>query len=203
MSGGRIPYQQARAAAECFVANVAPWCERVEIAGSLRRLHSEWADAVPEDRTVGDIEIVAIPTPALSARLALWKRWHEVADAAKRDGERYKKLALETGDDYLPCDLFLTEQERWGYIYALRTGPSETNQWWARPTWQGGARPETIKLDGGRVWRRATTPNLLGEEVETWDQIAVPSESKFFAAMEIPPLPPHERTIENMRGAAR
>lgn len=52
----RKPLAQARAVADLLVSYLAPACERIEIAGSIRR-------EVPE---VKDIELVAIP------------RWEEI-----------------------------------------------------------------------------------------------------------------------------
>jgi len=47
----RVSLAEAAADAEAFVAAVSPWCERIEVAGSVRR----------GKRDVGDVEYVVIP----------------------------------------------------------------------------------------------------------------------------------------------
>ena len=50
-SGNKYPYTQARGVAELLVQAMSPFCERIEIAGSLRR----------KKALVSDIEICVIP----------------------------------------------------------------------------------------------------------------------------------------------
>jgi len=50
-SGVRVPLADARVIAESLMAALGPGCERIEIAGSIRRGRPD----------VGDIELVAIP----------------------------------------------------------------------------------------------------------------------------------------------
>lgn len=114
-------------------------CERIEIAGSIRRRKPE----------VTDIEIVCIPrwenlpdpTDLFGERtihtnlLHQWAlssgiRWihkndGQVHDATiKNDGKMWKGL--------LPCgaqlDLFLTTPKSWGVIFLIRTGSAEFSQ---------------------------------------------------------------------------
>jgi len=94
---------------------LAPHCERIEIAGSVRR----------EKPHVKDIEIVAIPKPyevgLFASGLALVvERW------PKRKGElgpscRYTQRIFEG----TTVDLFFCRPETWGLILAIRTGPTE------------------------------------------------------------------------------
>lgn len=53
-TGQRYPAPEARAAANRLIPLLADACERIEIAGSLRRGRAE----------VGDIELVALPVEA-------------------------------------------------------------------------------------------------------------------------------------------
>jgi len=122
---------EALSIAQNLVEALTPFCEQIQIAGSLRRGSSE----------VKDIEIVAIPrleikqmldmfghvleTREISAldnalELAIfpWQRDEEV----KRWGPRYKRLRhITTG---ICCDLFITDCLRWGYQLTIRTGPA-------------------------------------------------------------------------------
>jgi DNA polymerase/3'-5' exonuclease PolX len=151
-SGNSYPLATARRIAEALLAELTPACERIVLAGSIRR----------ERPNVNDIEIVAIPrhtdeplpgqpslfadpAPAVRRVNCLWNRIEEVSDGhgaimplkpgvpriepdpkwpEKRcAGSRYFKLFLpRTG---LAVDLFMPSAESWGLILAIRTGSSE------------------------------------------------------------------------------
>lgn len=127
---------KALSLAQNLVFELIPFCERIQIAGSLRRSKPE----------VKDIEILAIPRPAdriverdlfgeiiaesfhchlekeLARRLAddswPWRKDFR----SPRWGKRYKRLRHERG---ICCDLYLTDPQRWGYQLAIRTGPAK------------------------------------------------------------------------------
>ena len=128
--------QQARSLADALAEALRPGCERISVAGSVRR-------GKPEPH---DLEIVAIPkstfvptgnlfgemseleldhfTPALSDLLRSG-RW-EFDPLIKRNGPRYKRLReVQTG---MCCDLFLATPAGWGGALAIRTGPAEFSQ---------------------------------------------------------------------------
>lgn len=93
---------------------LAPYCERIEIAGSIRRKKPE----------VKDIELVAIPKPydvglfenGIANVVNQWK---------KVKGELPCKYTQRLLPDGITLDLFFANQENWGLIYALRTGSAE------------------------------------------------------------------------------
>lgn len=159
--------------AEKIKAALSPGCERIEIAGSVRR----------HKATVGDIEIVAIPRlcPDLEAQLSLFGDPPKLVSAldlliekllkdkptfqrGDKNGDLHKNFLIEIGEDgsQVGLDLFLTTKEQWGYIYALRTGPGEFNQAWVTQRSKGGLLPNDCRLDGGWLWRsgkRIDTPS--------------------------------------------
>jgi hypothetical protein len=216
MSTGRYSFHEAHAAASLFLANVGYTCQCIAMAGSLRRLVSEYGDpeSVPEEKTVGDIEIVAIPLFGETlaevdifgdeiapgdpvnllierlelARYGLWPVVDKNGRTSIRAGAKYRKHAIPAPGDtqLLPCDLFLTTRQSWGYIFALRTGPLLWNEKGLvlRRAW-GGLKPDDITFKGGMMYR--------GGSPEPLD---VPTEEDFFEAMSIPHLPPHERSLE-------
>lgn len=125
---------EARTIAEGLVDMLSPACERIEIAGSIRR-------GKPQ---VKDIEIVAIPKWGEGPQLGLFstsgkdkpvnllaKRVKEMQSPdewgldweSRRNGERYKRL--RHSETWIACDLFITTPEKWGLIYAIRTGPAD------------------------------------------------------------------------------
>lgn len=138
-----IPLDVARRAAERLVTTLAPACARIEIAGSIRR-------GKPE---VGDIELVAIPSVMETTQLDLFgevravqkrnlldeelerliemraiRRTPPSPDARAAWGEHYKKLWLAAGGQVVQVDLFLAQEENWGAIYCIRTGPAAFSQ---------------------------------------------------------------------------
>lgn len=106
--------KQALEIAENVRALLAPHCERVEIAGSIRRKKPE----------VKDIEIVAIPKPYdtglfESGIATIVNRWQKVK------GELPCKYTQRILPEGIKLDLFFAEKENWGLIYAIRTGSAE------------------------------------------------------------------------------
>jgi DNA polymerase/3'-5' exonuclease PolX len=137
----QIPLPCAFAIAKDLVEKMTPFCERCEIAGSIRR----------KKPFVKDIEIVAIPKwetadsglfvdeSRMLNRLLQWAFDAEAAGALrwikpgtseivswepKRDGKYWRGLL---GED-IKLDLFLTTPASWGIIYAIRTGSAEFSQ---------------------------------------------------------------------------
>lgn len=199
MSAGEpIRWAEAHAVATALVGELADACERIEIAGSVRRRKGE----------VHDLEIVAISRVASSSSAGLWgdvetTNWYALDEriagmvfdgvlaprdvlVVRRDlteetqhrmGPAYKALVYRG----MPVDLFVTDAERWGCIFALRTGPGDWNtrlvteckRWFRR-------------VEDGRVLH-------LGKVVPT------PEEPDFFRALGVPWLEPWERSADRLR----
>jgi len=167
---------------------LAPACERIEIAGSVRRRKPE----------VHDIELVAISKPrrpafgdppssngadALTALLEDMIQKYRIAklDRGGRWGPRYKCFKVYSeGTVLLPLtiDLFIVQPPaQWGSIYSLRTGPSEFNH----AIILRGNRMGIEHFQGG-LRRRAT-----GKPIDT------PEEEDYFHALGLAWIPPQER----------
>jgi DNA polymerase/3'-5' exonuclease PolX len=106
--------EQALEIAERIKAELEPHCDRIEIAGSIRRRKPE----------VGDIEIVAIPKPyevdLFSSGIAtVVNKWQKVK------GELPCKYTQRILPDGIKLDLFFAHHRNWGLIYAIRTGSAE------------------------------------------------------------------------------
>lgn len=151
-SGSSYPLATARRIAEALLAELAPACERIVLAGSIRRERPNVNDieivAIPrytEEPVTGQAGLFADPAPAVRRVNCLWDRIEEVSDGhgaimpmkpgvpriepdpkwhEKRfAGSRYFKLFLpRTG---FAVDLFMTDAASWGLILAIRTGSSE------------------------------------------------------------------------------
>jgi len=119
-----MEYERALKIAEGIKLQLEPHCERIEIAGSIRRKR-DW---------VNDIEIVAIPKPYdvgifESGIATIVNRWPKVK------GElpcKYTQRDLPYG---IKLDLFFARPENWGLIYAIRTGSADYSHKVLASTW--------------------------------------------------------------------
>jgi DNA polymerase/3'-5' exonuclease PolX len=194
--GQALRWAEAHAVATELVGLLADACERIEIAGSIRRRKAE----------VHDIEIVAIPVIGVS-RVGLFEEVAEPFDwlanavgSLVEDGRLQRRAVaihrrdgtVETGERMgaaykalvyrgMPVDLFITDAERWGCIYALRTGPGDWNT--------------RLVTDCKRHWRRVEDGRVLYHN----RVVPTPTEEAFFAALGVPWIEPHERTVERLR----
>lgn len=156
----KLKLAQALPLAEKIKAALSPACERIEIAGSVRRRKA----------TVGDIEIVAIPKfcPDLEAQLSLFGEPPKLVSAldllleklvsgknhfkwGTKNGDLYKNFLVQFNSDgsEIGLDLFLTTADQWGYILALRTGPGDFNKVWVTQKSKGGLLPDEHHFEGG------------------------------------------------------
>ena len=109
-----MKYKEALAIAEKVKALLAPHCDRIKIAGSIRR----------RKPNVNDIEIVAIPKPYdiglfESGITPVVNQWQKVK------GELPCKYTQRTLPEGINLDLFLVDRVNWGYQFALRTGSAD------------------------------------------------------------------------------
>lgn len=181
----KMMLSQAEGLADKIISALAPGCERIQIAGSVRR----------QRPLVGDIEIVAIPKliPELPAQLSMLGEPPQMVSAldilleklvkeephfrrGDKNGPLFKNFLVDFADDgtqawfvddgsEIGLDLFLTTPEQWGYILALRTGPGEFNQAWVTQRRKGGLLPDEYSFSGGwlhKAGKRVNTP-------EEWD----------------------------------
>jgi DNA polymerase/3'-5' exonuclease PolX len=171
----RFELEYAEMVALAIKHHFDPFFERLEIAGSIRR----------RKPTVKDIELVGIPKmrevtlPQTSLfedpTIERVSRAQEAIDAYNAiegqslefpiqktsgltvDGDRMKKL-MELPTE-VPIDLFLTTQEQWGYIFVLRTGPTQWNYRLVKRCKQVG-----LRLEGGTVYRGRDSLPVFSEE---------------------------------------
>ena len=180
----KMEYQKAKAIADRLVFELAPYCERIEIAGSVRR-------GKPE---VHDLEIVAIPkvTPqcdmfgnTVATTSAIEDPLHRLTQAGAKlikDGPRYKQIALLEG---INLDLFLVlPPAQWGVILTIRTGPAEFSHWIVTQRKTGGALPSNCRVKDGAVLEGLTGEGKI---------IPMPEESDFFAFLGLGWIEPGQR----------
>ena len=174
---------EAKAIAERVKAQLAPHCERIEIAGSIRRKKPD----------VGDIEIVAIPTAmrnlfggASGERPAEFAQaCYEVGERVKGDPSTGRYIQLKTPEGIM-VDLFLAHPDNWGLIFAIRTGSADYSH---RVLARGWVRNGYKSADGMLTLEGAAVP--VREECELFRLAGVPwvePEARSFIALLFPPM---------------
>ncbi len=162
-----MQYEKALKIAEKVKAELAPHCERIEIAGSIRRKKPE----------VKDIEIVAIPKPYdiglfESGIATVVKQWEKVR------GELPCKYTQRILPEGIALDLFFADKENWGNIFAIRTGSAE----YSHRTLASGWVSQGYNSKGGYLHKDGK-------------KIAVYEEEDLFKLIHLPFVEPELRSI--------
>ena len=177
----------AKLIAEEWVERLKPGCERIEIAGSIRRRKAEVKDieivALPQSNRVLEVNIFNQPTKTESQVdliLADMLRKGEFLGLT-RNGNRFKQIKTMLG---IKIDLFLVmPPAQWGVIYVLRTGPKGFSHWLVTSSQKGGALPANYQVRDGELLYH-------GQALST------PEEVDFFGAIGLGWIPPEEREKE-------
>jgi DNA polymerase (family 10) len=175
----RMSLPFARHLAEDMVSLLRPKCDRIEIAGSIRR----------EKPSIGDVEIVMIPRLHTAFNLfgdSIVKRETDDITAALlvdgftllKNGDHFKQARLQGGS--VVFDLFLTTPEQWGMIFTIRTGSADFSHRLVTQRNKGGLLPSYMHVKGGLLW--------AGDKV-----IPTPEERDVFNAIGLPWIEPSER----------
>jgi hypothetical protein len=181
----RVEAGIAELAAKRFVGLIREHCQRVEIAGSVRR----------KKETVKDVEIVAIAKPGLLARLDQMVGQGVITKAVYPDGkmrwgEQYRGMIFEG----IKIEIFLTDADGWGYQFWLRTGPGDANTEFMRVL---NARSNFRAIDGhmwhsARGWRREKDKWAADDRV----MMSLPEERDFFGLIGLEFVPPAQRGVQ-------
>ena len=174
----RMPYSVVRPVAERIVEALAPYCERIELAGSLRRMRPQ----------IGDIEIVAIPRRPVNlfgqtldnGPTGLDRFLDERGVRFAKRGRKYQQFTYGR----YKVDLFLTTAETWGCVFAIRTGSADFSHWLVSPQ-PRGACPWSVRFGG-----KDAHPGRLLHDGRL---LATPEESDVFAALGLAWVEPEER----------
>ena len=125
----RIPLGQAQVLAGKALEELRPFCERIEVAGSIRRRVEAVKDAelvcIPKTRTdlfgnpIGDELTDSLAGEVMRER----PRWRKRAGVDGRTVFGRQNKFLEY--DGFAMDVFSTPAQRWGMTFFVRTGPKE------------------------------------------------------------------------------
>lgn len=142
-----------------IAADLAPVCDRLEIAGSIRRKRPD----------VGDIELVAIPKfsramfdlpgdSLLDMELLAWLKQGRLLRANK--GETLKQYyipALAREGHFFKLEINVSDAERWPVELAIKTGPANFSHKLVTYRKYGGFLPGHCRItDGWQVWEGDT-----------------------------------------------
>jgi len=100
--------QQAETIAKNFLSEIKEFCERIEIAGSIRRKKPE----------VNDIDIVLIP----KLREHLIQKIRKISRV-----EAQGKKLMRAEYSGVQVDIYFATEETWGILLLVRTGSKEHN----------------------------------------------------------------------------
>ena len=170
MPPSRYPLARIRALADKAVAALAPFCERIEIAGSLRRGRP----------VVGDIDLVILPKDRAAIRKRLIPACHLIADGTQNLIVDFPVPSLQSSVSSLQSavprlqldiffahggtsDFFTHEPSNWGTLLLCRTGSKEFNIWFAQQATAAGYHwnPYRGLMADGKVIASATEADLF------------------------------------------
>ena len=172
----KISIQDAQPLVKNIIMQLAPFCQRIEAAGSYRRQKPE----------LGDIEIVAVPLfvtdmfgDVSSKHLLDTVDWESRFGKIVKGGHKYKQIELFNG---ITLDLFIvTPPAQWGIQFMIRTGSAEFSRRLVTSKQFGGLMPSCYKVKDGAIWK--------GGKI-----ISTPDEKDVFALLGIDFIPPESRT---------
>lgn len=200
---------KVRPVAEKLVEYVTAACERVEIAGSLRR----------GKKMVGDIELVLIEKTVLRPGSGLFSEpdlrsllapiLHQLEDVGKlvplmTGGQKMKKYRVGTVKRELNVDMFIVHPDGWGNQLAIRTGPSSLSRRMVTQQCRGGLLNDAYAVRGGFVWKSRSDVPPPGDgtqppapysliDGDMYELVPCPEESDFMALLSCGYVKPNKR----------
>ena len=187
-----------RAVAENLLESWGPACERIEIAGSVRRGKPDPHDieivAVPKLEVLvakrdmfADSDVTMAQRNLLDELLANWRdEGLKLAHRPDKNGRpawgpRFKRAVMADG---IAVDIFsVLPPAQWGVIFAIRTGPAEFSHALMTSRLEGGFMPVGMQVKDGQLWRN-------GDII-----VDTPEEDDLFRDLGLPCWEPHERSL--------
>ena len=164
-----MEYLAALKIAEEIKSQMAPFCERIEIAGSIRR----------QREFCNDIEIVAIRKSAylleLSDLIGQWK---------KIKGDVACKYTARLHPTGIQIDIFFATPKNWGSIFLIRTGSADFSKRIAQAWSKRG-----YYSNGGVLYRK----QISCQGAELGDPVYIREEKDLFDLLKIPWVEPELR----------
>lgn len=181
----RMSLTTAVGLAQNIVSRICGGCERIEVAGSIRRKKPD----------IGDIEIVCIPKRVgLMEDSALDPILQSLVEQDKlrriKNGEKMKQFDVVNAGCKL--DLFIVEPETWGVQFLIRTGPADFSKRFVTQRSIGGYMPDSMCCRDGRLWH---VRKWAGDDPVMDSAVAIPTpeETDAFAAVGLDFIEPEKR----------
>lgn len=198
-------------ASDVLLELLDPVCERVEIAGSVRRRREDVKDievvAVADTRSVKqnglfgfEAEVDRLERLCSFAAAGEIETLRRAEPAAKPNGEKprrfawgekYKRLIVLSRERWFCVDLFITTAPQWGAQFAIRTGPAEFSKVLVTSREQGGAMPPRHRQHDGFLQRLRSA--------DDWQNIDTLEEQDYFDALGVPCWEPRLRSERLLR----
>ena len=162
--------QEAKTIAKRVKEALTPYCDRIEIAGSIRR----------QKPIVHDIDIVMIPKPeaAFKGGGPRWMTTNLIASMGtiEMDGPKIKRLRL--AEQNITIDIYLATPATWATLLLIRTGSKENNI-------------RLCSLAKRKGWQlKANGDGLFDDEN---NRVAGDTEKSIYEALGVPYQEPEER----------
>ena len=182
----------AKSYAKLFILSICDFCEKVEIAGSIRRgkpkVHDIEVLATPVFTTIEQVLIDGVKRETVNSlhmrMLRLRQDGIVTADRMRKDkhkdpfGERYYRINYNFTDLKIPVDLFVViPPAQWGTQLLIRTGCAEFSHWVVSRRIDQGLRFKDGHLEKN------------GSVIDT------PTEESVFEALNLMYMPPERREV--------
>jgi DNA polymerase/3'-5' exonuclease PolX len=157
---------------EQVIAHIEDECQRVEVAGSIRR----------EKPDVKDGELVILPKPGLLARLdelvmsGIFQKARYGQAMTTRWGDKYRGLSVQG----MTIEIYLAERDNFGWMWMLRTGPGEANKALMTRLKQMNA---PLRSEAGCWWYQS-------------HKLSTPEETDVFRLLALAAIRPSQRSAE-------
>jgi DNA polymerase (family 10) len=154
------------------VLNLKPCCDRIEIAGSIRR----------RKPFVHDIDIVCIPDNRLGRFIQALKDMGKI----EMGGEKLIRVKLPSID----LDIYIASPSTWATLLLIRTGSKEHNIKLCSRAKSMGMK---LHADGSGLFRLQENFGIFGPMAPREERIAGDTEDSIFKALNLPYLAPEKR----------
>lgn len=108
MAKGKIALERAQKVADAVVKHLSPYCQRIEIAGSIRR----------RKPLVNDLDLVLIPKDPWNLHGELMK-----LGQLKVSGNKITRIIVGS----VQVDIYIADEATWATLLLIRTGSKQNN----------------------------------------------------------------------------
>jgi DNA polymerase/3'-5' exonuclease PolX len=175
-NGGGMKYEDMLSIATRLKDRLAPFCDRIEIAGSIRRKKPDCGDVelvcIPKRVQAGLFDEDMITDPGFAKEV-------EKLPAVKGSPQgKYTQRTITFDRKEVKIDIFMTRHSIWGSIFAIRTGSADFAHYSLAKRWlrQGWNSEEGVLV-----------------HAQSKERMAFEEEDELFAFLGLPFIQPEDR----------